>query len=409
MQASGSLRRRIVQAAVILAGVLCTVYALVIVVSLKAIEDRLLNERLAEAAEQLIANHLQGFRNDVPGDPRVYEDAAIPAAWRGFAPGVHEVDADGRVLHVLLRERGGRRFAVVDDESDFEQLESHVWAASAGAVLLCLALAVVLGRMTAARVIEPVVRLAAAVRDKRLGEGATALHTADEVGVLARALASYQQETQRFLQREQLFTGDVSHELRTPLAVILGAAELLAVRAADRPDLLPIVERIQRTARDTTDRVAALLLLSRQPEDLDFPDVELGPLLEREVERCRPLLQGKPVQLDLQVAHPTRATGRPELIAIALGNLVRNACQFTDQGSVRVTLERDRVLVSDSGPGVPEAIRSQIFERFVRADATVPGTGLGLAIVQRVCEHLGWSVAVGGSESGGSCFVITLA
>src|SRR5205085_16759 len=198
-------------------------------------------------------------------------------------------------------------------ESDFERLEGLVWTAVAGAFVLCMGLALVLGRMTARRVIQPVVHLAAAVRGERLADAATLLQAEDEVGVLARALAASQQEMQRFLAREQLFTGDVSHELRTPLTVILGASELLATRLAERPDLLGIVERIQRTAREMTERGAALLLLSRRPEALEFPCVDLAPLLEREMDRCRPLLEGKPVQLLLDVEHPTQAAGRPEL------------------------------------------------------------------------------------------------
>ncbi|NML42945.1 HAMP domain-containing histidine kinase [Ramlibacter sp. G-1-2-2] len=409
MPAEGMLRRRIVRACLVLAAVLCAVYAAVIVTSMMVIEDRLLNDRLDEAADQLITNHLQGFRGEVPGDPRVYEGAAIPPQWRDLPVGMHEVDEGKRVLHVLVRERAGRRFAVVDDESDFEELEALVWSAVAAAFVLCMGLAVVLGRMTATRVIQPVVALADAVREGRLADDAPALGAADEVGVLARALAAHQQQMQRFLAREQLFTGDVSHELRTPLTVILGAAEVLQARLADRPDLLPAVERIRRTAVETADRVAALLLLSRAPEALDAPSVELLPLVQREMERCRPLLQGKPVQLQLQVEHEERVAGRPELIAIALGNLIRNACQFTEQGRVQVTLERGRILVSDSGPGVPEAIRSQVFERFVRADTSVPGTGLGLAIVQRVCAHLGWSITLSASDVGGCCFEIGLA
>jgi len=137
MAANGTLRRRIVLACVILAGVLCAVYALVVVVSLKAIEDRLLNDRLAEAAGQLIANHLHGFRNDVPGDPQVFEDAAIPVAWRGFDAGVHEVSAGGRVLHVLVHEQGGRRFAVVDEERKKKRIERQVGTAEAGAIKIC--------------------------------------------------------------------------------------------------------------------------------------------------------------------------------------------------------------------------------------------------------------------------------
>jgi signal transduction histidine kinase len=406
MRNSGSLRSRIVRACVILAVILCSLYAVIVFFSVKAVEDKLVNDRLAEAGDQLIENHLKGFKSGVPGDPEVYLETEMPAAVRALKPGVHELMVDGRSLHILIRDHRGTRFAVVDDESDFEHMEVQVWAVLAGAFALCVGLAFVLGGATASRVIKPVVRLAEGVKAGRLDGPLPDLEAMDEVGVLARALAAHDLAMQRFLSREQLFTGDVSHELRTPLTIILGAAELLAARMTDRPDLMPVVERIRRTAVETADRVAALLMLSRAPETLDFPMVELVPTLEHELDRGRVLLEGKPVDLQLRIEYPAHVFGRPELVSIALGNLIRNACQFTEKGHVRVTLLRDRLLVEDTGVGIPDAVKARIFERFVRASTHVPGSGLGLAIVQRVCEHLGWTVTAETPDHDGSRFVV---
>lgn len=407
MRHKGSLRRRIVQACVLLALVLCSVYAVLVLLSVRAIEDRLVNDRLTEAAPHLVDNYRKSIKSTIPGDPEVYSLAQMPPDIRQLPLGIHELTIAGKALHVLVGDYDGQRFAVVDDESDFERMEVRVWAALVGALVLCVALALLLGSATASRVIKPVVRLADAVKAGRIAQDMPELAAADEVGVLARTLATYQQQMERFLKREQLFTGDVSHELRTPLTIMLGAAELLEARLADRPELQIAAQRIRRTALETADRVAALLMLSRAPETLDAPLVDLAPLLEHEIERCRPLLEGKPVELSLNIQSPACVSGRPELIAIAVGNLVRNACQFTEAGFVRITHDGNELVVEDSGPGVPASIRQQVFERYVRANNDVPGTGLGLAIVQRVCEHLGWSVSLGEAPAGGSRFVIT--
>jgi signal transduction histidine kinase len=250
------------------------------------------------------------------------------------------------------------------------------------------------------------VELARAVQQDVWTEALPGQARSDEVGILARALAAHDQEMKRFLTREQLFTGDVSHELRTPLTVMLGAAEVLTARLEGQAELLPVAERIRRTAQETANRVAALLLLSRAPDELERPLVALGPLLEQELERCRPLVEGKPVRLELRIEHPALAHGRPELMAIAFGNLIRNACQSTEAGHVRVTLQRQQVLVEDSGCGVAEEVRHQLFHRLVRAGDRVPGTGLGLAIVQRVCEHLGWTVSLNESGAGVTSFAV---
>jgi signal transduction histidine kinase len=408
MLGKSSLRSRIVQACVILTAIVCTVYALLLLAGIHALEDRLLNDRMLGSADDLIRNHVQHARAAVGGDPQVYQDDGIPAAMRELPVGeVQELELGDRVLHVLIRQQGGHRFAVVDDESDFERNEGRLWAALAGTSALCIALALALGAVTARRVILPLVHLANAVARNGLDKDPLALWRGDEVGVLARALAVHQDEMQRFLTREQLFTGDVSHELRTPLTVMLGAAEVLAARLPDRPDLLPFVERIRRNAVETGDRVSALLLLSRAPEHLEFPPVDLPHLLAHEVERCRPLLAGKPVSLQLLIEDPkAQAYGPPELVATAVGNLIRNACQFTEAGYVRVLLQQRCIVVEDSGSGIPQEIRRQVFERYVRASGRPAGSGLGLAIVQRVCEHLRWTITVQASISGGARFAM---
>jgi signal transduction histidine kinase len=411
MLGEASLGRRIVRACVLLTAVVCAVYALLLLAGVHALEDKLLDTHLVESATDLIRNHQERSRGPVAGDARVFVDGEIPPGMRNLDPGVHELVLGGRALHVVIREQAGHRFAVVEDESDFERLEGLLWAGLGGAAALCIVLALLLGAATARRVIRPLSDLAASVTENRVGHELTALGRTDEIGVLARALALHQQKMQQFLRRERFFTGDVSHELRTPLTVILGASEVLAVRLSERPDLLPTIERIRRTATETADRVGALLMLSRAPERLEFPAVDLAGLLETEIDRCRPLLEGKPVRLQLQVDAPARAYGPPELMAIAIGNLIRNACQFTEAGRVCITLREQCVLVEDTGVGIPQGAREQIFERFVTGSGAAAGSGsgsgLGLAIVRRVCEHLGWTVTLRACDSGGSRFALS--
>jgi signal transduction histidine kinase len=268
---------------------------------------------------------------------------------------------------------------------------------------------VVLGYGTARRMVAPLTALADAV-----GNGQPtplpSLAANDEIGVLARALTRRTDELQRFLERERLFAGDVSHELRTPLTIMLGAAELLAAQLADRPDVLATVERLRRVAAETTGRVSALLLLSRSPEQLDAPLIDLGALVQAEIDRYCPLLKGKPVECRYEQAAPVHVAARPELAGIAVGNLLRNACQHVERGHVLVRLEADRLVVEDTGPGIPEAVRARLFERFVRgATEDGQGSGLGLSIVKRVAEHIGWTVRLETPAGGGSRFILGFA
>jgi signal transduction histidine kinase len=268
-------------------------------------------------------------------------------------------------------------------------------------------LAIGLGWAIAGRVIAPLAALADAVRHNRLEEGVPAVARNDEIGVLGRALVVRTAELERFLCRERLFTGDVSHELRTPLAVILGAAEVMAVRCGDHPGLRAPLERIQRTAQDTADRVGALLLLSRAPEAIGAPRIALRPLVEREIERCRPLLQGRAVKIAFEERDEVWAFAPPELAGMAIGNLLRNACQYTEHGRIVIRLEPGVLSIEDTGPGLPATVRAQLFERFVRgASDTADGMGLGLAIVKRITEHLGWSIELASPGGCGSCFLL---
>lgn len=408
--ASTSLRRRIVGAYVLVALALGLCFSAIAYYMVRSIEDQLVNHRLEIAADTLIRDHIAGVEHRLPGFPVVLHDSEIDRPLGSLLPGIHEMDLGERAVHVLVRDHGGRRYVVVDDESQFERIEDYVLGALVGAVVLCIAVAAGLGLSTASRVIAPVTELAQAVHRENLGAQSPLLQAQDELGLLARAFAAHSERLRAFLEREQLFTGDVSHELRTPLTIMMGAAELLHARLEDRPDLQEVADRIRRTSADSAERVAALLLLSRAPDAVDAPLTDLVPLIRNEVERCRPLVRSKPVALHVETSVPHAfVAARPELAAIAFGNLIRNACQFTDSGEVRIEISEDHVVVQDTGSGVPPALGERIFERYVRGDVLgVEGSGLGLAIVRRVAEHLGWEVRLHCPAAGGSRFEVCL-
>ncbi len=406
-----SLRARIVAAYVILACAVCGAFGIAAVRVVGSVEDRLIDSRLARTADRLLERRQQGLSMDLPPSVTLYNGDSMPAALRGRAPGKYELPADGVSVNVLIRkDAAGEIFALTDNDADFESIKGEIYVALGLAFTACVALAVALGRMTASRVIAPVTALAQAVEDDHGPRDFPLLQSTDEMGVLARAFANRTEALQRVLERERWFVGDVSHELRTPLTVMLGAAEVLQARAADRPDLTEAAERIRRTAADTTERLSAMLLLSRAPEAVGAPRTALEPLIRQEMERCRPLLAGKDVALNLDSSGDVHVFGRPELAGIAIGNLIRNACQFTERGQVTVRLEPERVVVEDTGVGIPPALRERVFERFVRAHQEVPtgGSGLGLAIVRRVAEYLGWTVTLEDPPGGGSRFVLGL-
>ena len=97
-----------------------------------------------------------------------------------------------------------------------------------------------------------------------------------------------------------------------------------------------------------------------------------------------------------------------ELVGMAVGNLLRNACQYTDEGEIVVRLRAGLIVIEDTGPGMPPAVRGRLFERFVRGtDAEGQGAGLGLAIAKRIVEHLDWKIGLEERDGRGSRFVLS--
>lgn len=408
MRAENTLRRRLLAAYVLLAVIVGGVFAAAAYVIVESLEHELIEVRLSRAAGLLIESDRAGLPMPRFLDLRLATAEQIPQDYRELEPGLHEIDSGGRTLQILIVAQDGRRYAVIDDVTDFERLELISFWALAIAFVAGVLLAVAIARASASRIIAPLIVLADAVQKGDATVQPQLLNAADEVGFLARAFQARTSQLGEFLNRERFFTADVSHELRTPLTVMLGAAELLSARLTDRPELLAVAERIRRTAAETAVRVSALLQLARSPEQIESPVLVLNEIVRNEIERARSLLEGKPVGIAfVEPSGDVRVRANPELAAIAVGNLLRNACHFTQRGTVRVTLDAGALAVEDTGPGVPQALRSRLFEPFVRAsDDPSTGSGLGLFIVKRVAEHLDWRVALDDAPGGGSRFTL---
>ena len=292
----------------------------------------------------------------------------------------------------------------------FEELEDIFAHALKIAVLLSLLIAVIFSQLSSKQIIKPLLDLKKAVETDHENL-AKLTHLPSEVGVLARAIDEKNRKLEQYLKREQLFTGDVSHELRTPLTIIMGASEVLASQLEDNSHLIEFANRIQNTAKETSEIISALLLLSRAPEQLDTPQTSINAIAFSEIERLKYLLRHKSVNCKIVADQDYVAFVRPELLKMALGNLIKNAFQYTDEGIVSVIIDAKKITVTDTGLGIPEVMMPLLYERFERLDDInidnqVEGTGLGLSIVQRIMVHMGWQLTHHANKEGGSTFSI---
>ncbi|WP_225847225.1 HAMP domain-containing sensor histidine kinase [Streptomyces sp. HPF1205] len=224
--------------------------------------------------------------------------------------------------------------------------------------------------------------------------------------------------TKRHASEERLrrFAADASHELRTPVAAIRGHAEL----ALRHPDPVPpgVTRALDRIAAESTrmgGMVDDLLLLARLDagRPLAREQVDLTRLVLDAVDDARAAGPGHRWSLDLP-AEPVVVTGDGARLHQIAANLLANARAHTPAGTrvtvrLRQTARATTLAVSDDGPGIPEALRESVFDRFTRAPhpRSGHGAGLGLSIVSAVAAAHGGSAGVT-SVPGRTTFTVTL-
>lgn len=215
-------------------------------------------------------------------------------------------------------------------------------------------------------------------------------------------------ETSR--QRQLEFTADASHELRTPLAVIEAHTSLAL--AQDRPAAWyrNAFERVEVESRRMRRLLDDLLWLARFDATQGQPHaepVDLGVLASQTADRFAAVAEARHLTLHVETAANAVVTAPPEWLDRLLGVLLDNACKYSpDGGSVGLEVVPDRgrisVVVDDSGPGIPEAERPRIFDRFHRASDQPGGAGLGLAIADAIVRATNGQWRVGSSPGGGA-------
>ncbi|MGB3536004.1 MAG: ATP-binding protein [Microcoleaceae cyanobacterium] len=326
-------------------------------------------------------------------------------------------------------------------------------------LLVATFLALVLGVYTSwviAYPIEMMVQVANQVGDESDFDLQVPIKTNDEIGELTEALnhlirrvAEYTEALEKAKitaesanRSKSVFLANMSHELRTPLNAIIGYSEMLHDESADLGynDFLPDLERIQTAGTHLRDMISDILDISKIEAGhvtLYLEDFDVNQeLIQDVITTTKPLAEknNNVLKADIRTELGRMYADLPKVRQVLL-NLLSNACKFTDNGVITLSIARVKhqpknsrsdgqkatdkhpgssqylvFKVRDTGIGMTTEQAEQIFKAFTQADPSTTkrfgGTGLGLAISQRLCEILGGGISVDSEPGKGSVFTV---
>ena len=243
----------------------------------------------------------------------------------------------------------------------------------------------------------------------------------DELGQLATTINALLARLDATFTEQQRFIADASHELRTPLAVLRGETEVALEQNRGAEDYRESLALIKDEAERLTRIVENLFILARQPVDqhsIMKEPLRLNEVVSECVRSAQVLATQRGLRLHLDGAtSEVNFTGDDEMLKRMLLNLLDNAVKYTAPGGdVSVALSTQngsaRIVVTDSGIGIPSADQPRIFDRFYRVDKArsraLGGAGLGLSIAKWIVEAHGGTICVESMPNQGSEFIVEL-
>ena len=251
--------------------------------------------------------------------------------------------------------------------------------------LVALGFAYLLARQQVAKLIRPIneLNLEEPLENEVYEELTPLLESIDKQNKEKEAIANMRKE----------FSANVSHELKTPLTSISGYAEIMKSGIVKPEDMPRFSEKIYNEARRLITLVEDIIKLSHLDEgkvELEKEDIDLYDLTREIISRLAPQASAKKVHMEL-TGESVIYNGVRQILDEMVYNICENAIKYNKEcGEIRVwvgnTLNGKKIIVTDTGIGIPKEQQERIFERFYRVDKShskeIGGTGLGLSIVK---------------------------
>ena len=347
--------------------------------------DRIL--LLTDAQRHPLAGNLPAWP-DVPTTPGVYSSR--------LDVGMSSVE--NALVHVVVLQP--YNLLVARDNRLFAPLETRFWYGLTGAVGVLLIAGLLVGLITRRALMSRVDSIRQTVSAIIHGDLKHRLPTNlshDELNTLSSTINGMLEQIELLIHGVRNVSNSIAHDLRTPLAELRSRLEELSLI---RPSPEETFGEIDGAVGDV-DRVIRIFDALLRLAEIDagmrrsgFVAVDAADIASTAVEFYEPAAELKGIHLTFEAAGPTAISGDPVLLAQALSNLVDNALKFApDGGAIGVAVHRRpdgavRISVSDNGPGINDAEKAKVFERFYRGDASrgTPGVGLGLSLVHAVAK-----------------------
>lgn len=238
----------------------------------------------------------------------------------------------------------------------------------------------------------------------------------DEVGALGYSFNIMLDRLEKSFLKQKRFSANVAHELKTPLATINAGIQVLHLEK--NPTVSDYEQTLATTERNVKRMIAVvddLFSLYEQEEFTTVP-IDLQDMFEAILQELRPTLDDKHIETVLCCGLKS-IYGNKILLYRACFNLVENAVKYNrDGGMISIETKKEdrlgKIIISDTGNGIPTDELQQIFEPFYRVNKSrsrkTGGAGLGLSIVKTIIEKHGWKISVDSELEKGSVFTITL-
>lgn len=419
------LRRKFWSAFVLQIAAICFAAVIGVFGASVVIKDILIKQALQDEARHFWSLHannpavqtpdtfnMKGFLLDMS------QVKALPDKYRNLGVGYHSIPKNKGGELVWVEVQGTNKLVLI-----FKQEQVDALAFWFGIVPLVLLLVVVYAMVlisyrTSKRLVSPVIWLSNQVKSwdlkkpdvSNLAPSKLPDEMDNEAMVLAEALHDFGQRIGQFVEREQNFTANASHELRTPLTVIRVASDMVS----SEPDLSAMAQRsitrIQKASKEMESLIEGFLLLAREN---DFGHSEhpypISEAVSEEVEKARLLISEKPVELKLKVVDDFNITVPYYVVSTVVGNLIRNACHYTDKGWVEVLIDHDSITVRDSGIGMSDEQLARVFDMFYRGEnGNQNGKGIGMSLVKRFCDRFGWKIELDSKIGKGTTAILRI-